>query len=567
MTHRRATTPGKTQTSANGRQGLQAKSTAVRRMTGGQALIDSIRQEGVRVVFGLPGVQMYHAVVPVLDYPDMRFITTRHEQATTYMADGFARASGKIGTSMVVPGPGLQNASAGITNAYAASSPVLVISGQVNRDKIGKNIGMLHEVNDQLDIVRPVTKWQSRVLEAEKIPSAVREAFRYLRTGRPRPVEIEIPPETLAETAEFGPYQCADIPSVTIERAAIERAADVLAGSRSPVVWAGGGVHASLACDELLDIAEYLHMPVITTSEGKGAIPDSHYLSLGVTRGRSTGESTEPLRDFFYTCDVVLAVGTRFASAQAAESQQVIQIDVDPEEIGRNHGNTIGILGDAREALVRLLEAVKALIGPRRQLLRSEFETMRADRYDNPVTQIEPQGAFVRTIRAHMPDDGILVPDMTQVGYYARSHFHVYHPRAFLTSSYNGNLGSAFPTALGAKVAMPDRAVVSISGDGGFLFNSQELATAAQYGINVVAVVFNDHAYGNVLRDMKELFDGRALGAELNNPDFVKLADAYGVAGMRANGPEELGKALGKAIEMDRPVLIEVPVGPMPSPF
>jgi acetolactate synthase-1/2/3 large subunit len=509
---------------------------------------------------------MYHAVTPILDFPDMRFVTTRHEQATTYMADGYARASGKVGTAMVVPGPGLQNASAGITNAYAASSPVLIISGQINRDMIGKNVGMLHEINDQLDIVRPVTKWQARILEAKKIPASVREAFSQLRTGRPRPVEIEIPPETLAEVTGVEPYDPEEASQIPIDDRAIEKAAELLTKSKQPVIWAGGGIHSSGASQELLQVAEYLAMPVITTGEGKGAISDSHYLSLGVTRGRSTGESKDPLRDFFYTCDVVLAVGTRFASAQANKTQKVIQIDIDQEEIGRNHGNTLGIAGDARVALADLLEALKSL-APARPSMKDKFESMRTERYNNPASEIEPQGSFVRTIRDNLPDDGILVPDMTQVGYYARTHFHVYHPRSFFTSSYNGNLGSAFPTALGAKVAMPDKAVVSVSGDGGFLFNSQELATSVQFGINVVAIVFNDQAYGNVLRDMKSIFNGRALGAELRNPDFVKLAEAYGVVGMRANGPEELGVSLRKAIDMDKPVLIEVPVGPMPSPF
>jgi len=536
------------------------------RMTGGEALIHCLYNEGVRVIFGLPGVQMYHAVIPILDYPDMKFITTRHEQATTYMADGYARASGKVGVSMIVPGPGLQNASAGITNAYAASAPVLIISGQIPRDSISKNIGMLHEINDQLDIVRPITKWQARVMEATNIPSAVQESFYQLRTGRPRPVEIEIPPEALAELAAVDTYQPADIPYPPIDGGAIEEAAEVIAGSKNPVIWAGGGIHSSGASDELLKLAEYLQIPVLSTPEGKGAISDRHYLSLGTPQGRSSGESKDSLRDFFYTCDVVLAVGTRFATAHATSSQKVVQIDVDPEEIGRNNQNTIGIEGDARQVLEQLSEALKSLTGPR-QSRKSEFERIRADRHYNPANQVEPQASYVKALRESIPDDGILVTDMTIIAYYARAHFQTYNPRSYFTSSYSGNLGSAFPTALGVKVAMPNKAVVSISGDGGFLFNSQELATAAQFGINVVAVVFNDEAYGNVKRDMNELFNNKALGVELRNPDFIKLADAYGVVGMRADGPEGLAKALKDAIDLDKPVLLEVPVGPMPSPF
>jgi acetolactate synthase-1/2/3 large subunit len=509
---------------------------------------------------------MYHAVIPILDYPDMRFITTRHEQATTYMADGYARASGKVGVAMVVPGPGLQNASAGITNAYAASAPVLIIAGQINRDRISKNIGVLHEVNDQLDIIRPITKWQARVMEAITIPSAVQESFYQLRTGRPRPVEIEMPPEALAEAADVASYQPADIPTLPINGEAIEEAAAVIAGSKNPVIWAGGGVHTSGASDELLKMAEYLQIPVLTTAEGKGAISDRHYLSLGTPQGRSTGESKDPLRDFFHTCDVVLAVGTRFATANAGSSQRVVQIDVDPEEIGRNNQNTLGIEGDARQALAQLFEAVKSLTGPR-QSRKGDFDRIRADRHDNPANQVEPQASYVRALRESIPDDGILVTDMTQVAYYARARFQTYNPRSYFTSSYSGNLGSAFPTALGVKVAMPDKAVVSISGDGGFLFNSQELATAVQFGINAVVVVFNDNAFGNVRRDQSTRFKGRVYGADLHNPDFVKLAQAYGARGVRADGADELESALVEALATDAPTLIEVPCGPMPSPF
>ncbi len=225
-------------------------------MTGGQALINSLYEEGVRVIFGLPGVQMYHAVMPVLDYPDMKFITTRHEQATTYMADGYSRASGDIGVSMVVPGPGLQNASAGITNAYSASAQVLVIAGQINKDKISKDVGMLHEINDQIDIIKPITKWQSRVLDADKIQDAVKECFYHLRTGRPRPVEIEIPPETLSDLAEFGSYIPEELSIQSIDGSSIEEAAGLLVSSVNPVIWAGGGANLSDSSDVLVELAE-----------------------------------------------------------------------------------------------------------------------------------------------------------------------------------------------------------------------------------------------------------------------------------------------------------------------
>ena len=535
-------------------------------LTGGQSLIRSLYNEGIRVIFGLPGVQMYHTIIPILDYPDMKFITTRHEQATTYMADGYARAGGKIGVAMVVPGPGLQNASAGITNAYASSSPVLVVSGQINRDKISKDIGILHEINDQMDIIKPITKWQTRVIKAKNIPSAVQKSFIKLRSGRPRPVEIEIPPETLSEISNFSSYKQAKIPLLTVNGRSLKKAATIIAKSKNPVIWAGGGIHLSGASKELLTLAEYMQIPVLTTPEGKGSISDKHYLSLGTPHGRSTGNSKDPLRDFFYTCDVILAIGTRFADTKPKHFQKVIQIDIDPEEIGRNYKNTLGIVGDARHVIPKLLKTIRNKTKPKKNK-KIVFNKMRSDRYDNPANQVEPLASYVKALRSGIPNNGILVTDMTTIAYYTRKHYQTYNPRSYFTSSYSGNLGSAFPTSLGIKVAKPNQPVVSISGDGGFLFNSQELATAAQFKINVIAIVFNDQSYSNVKRDMKEMFDNKFLGSELKNPNFMKLADSYGIIGMRANNPQVLEKSIKKAISLNKTVLIEVPIGETPSPF
>lgn len=313
-------------------------------------------------------------------------------------------------------------------------------------------------------------------------------------------------------------------------------------------------------------MAEYLQAPVITTVEGKGAISDRHYLSLGVFRGSAArGPARDVLRDYFKNCDVTLAVGTRFATAGPPKYQRVIQIDVDPEEIGRNHQNTLGVVGDARLSLIGLLACLREL-GPPKPSQKAQFEAARLERYD-PSKQLEPFASYVRAIRESLPDDGILVPDMTQIAYYSRAFYPVYEPLTYLTTSYYLNLGAAYPIALGAKVAQPNRAVIALCGDGGFQFNIQEIATAIQYKINVIAIVFNDSAYGNVLRDQQELFNGRVIGSELINPDFMKLADAYGAMGMRAHGPAELGTMLRQAIESDRPALIEVPIGQLPRPF
>ncbi|MCH8848919.1 MAG: thiamine pyrophosphate-binding protein [Chloroflexi bacterium] len=529
------------------------------KMTGGQALARSLAREGVRVIFGLPGVQLYHATDALYDEPGIRFINVRHEQATAYMADGYARASGRPGTAMVVPGPGLMNASAAIGTAYAASSPVLVIAGQVNRDLIGVDRGILHEVNDQQDIIRPVTKAAYRVLDPTEIPAVVREAFRQLRTGRPRPVEIEIPPETLAEEADIELLEPGDDTREAADQASIEEAARILAAAERPLIWAGGGVISSGASDALLRVAEHLQAPVVATPEGKGAIPDSHYLSLGAMK------RDDPMRDHLATHDVILAVGTRFAVANPTEAQRVVQIEIDPDEAGRNFANTHRVVGDARATLEALHEVLTSTSEPRPSR-RAELEAYRAGRA-GPELRVEPQDALLKAVRSAVPDDGILVAGMTQLGYYSRAFYPVYEPGTYMTSSYFGNLGYAYPVALGAKVAQPGRAVVALSGDGGFQFNVQELATAVQHNINAVVVVFNDNAYGNVLRDQMVRFNGRVIGAELHNPDFVRLAEAYGVRGVRADGPDALELALREALAIEAPTLIEVPVGPMPSPF
>ncbi|MEK7777553.1 MAG: thiamine pyrophosphate-dependent enzyme, partial [Chloroflexota bacterium] len=316
------------------------------------------------------------------------------------------------------------------------------------------------------------------------------------------------------------------------------------------------------ASDALQKLAEYLQTPVLTTAEGKGALSDRHYLCLGSVRGNDA--------DLLSQHDVILAVGTRMAiglsrgSPQLREDQKVVQIDIDPSEIGRNLKNTVGVVGDAKRTLEEL-QKILAIMTPAKASRKAEMERTKAERAKTQRVA-EPQHGFSAAIRAALPDDGILVMDMTQIAYYSRTGYPVYKPGTFITSSYFGNLGYAFPLALGVKVAKPDTPVVSVSGDGGFQYASQELSTAVQYGINLVAVVFNDNAYGNVMRDQETQFRGK-LGSELRNPDFVKLAQAYGARGVRVKSAERLESAIKEAIGLETPTVIEVPVGSMPSPW
>jgi len=528
-------------------------------MTGGEALAKSLYREGVRVMFGLPGIQMYGIMAALRDEPGIRFITTRHEQATGYMADGYARAGGEggFGTALVVPGPGLFNAAGALSTAYSASSPVLMVSGQVQRNFIGSDVGMLHEINDQMEAIKPVTKYQRRALQVGDIPQAVHDAVLAMKTGRPRPVEIEIPPETLEEWGEAELLEASNPLQPSAPAQDIEKAVEMLASAERPIIFAGGGVNLGDAHDELRAVAEHLQAGVVMTGEGKGAIDSRHPLAIG-----SALSPSSPIVEYLQTADVILAVGTRLVRAGIRPDQTIIQLDIDPEEIGRNY-YVHGLAGDASATLRSVLDGLKANGGPR-ESAADQIGTIR-DAADALAPNTQPQGTILKAIRDNAPEDTLFISGMTQVGYYSRSHWKTYRPRSFFTSGYSGNLGYAFPTGLGVKVAQPDKPVVITSGDGGFLYSSQELATAVQHNINAVVVLFNDNAYGNVSRDMDNMWGG-TYGAELHNPDFVEMAEAYGVKGMKVDEPGDVGAAVADAIQLDRPVLIEVPVGRMPQP-
>jgi len=527
-------------------------------MTGGEALAGQLRAEGVEVIFGLPGDQLMAALDALVDVPEIRYIVTRHEQATTYMADGYARAGGRPGVAIVVPGVGVYNAASGLATAYACSSPVLLVAGQVNRHGIGKDLGLLHDVHDQLEVVRPITKWAERVLAPGDVAGSVREAFRQMTSGRPRPVEIEIPPEVLVERAEVALVPPRVSEAAALDAVALEAAAARLAGARSPLIVAGGGVVLSGASGALQDLAELLQAPVVTTREGKGAIDDRHPLSVG------TMWVNRRMRPALDAADVVLAVGTRFQGIGLAPGQQLVHVDVDAEQIGRNHPADVAVAGDATSALTGLLELLAD--GPERASRADEAGAMRAAA-EQELRAVGPAAAMVEALRAGIPDDGILVCDTTTVAYMCHMHYRVYEPRTYLSTSYMGTLGFAYPAALGAKVAQPDRPVVTVVGDGGFLFASNELATAVQHGIDTVTVVFDDCAYGNSNRDQREKFAGRELGTVLRNPDWVQLAHAFGAEGVRVDDIAALPDVLSAAIAGGGSTVIAVPMDRLPSPF
>ena len=535
------------------------------KMSGGEALAKSLVREGVEVVFGIPGIQVYGIVAALRDEPGIRMISTRHEQATTYMADGYARASGEPGVALVVPGVGLYNAAAGLTNAYSRSTPVLLIAGQIPRAAIGKNIGAVHEIADQPGTVRSVTKWQQQASRPSEVPGAVFEAFRQLRSGRPRPVLIEMPPEAGVEREEVQLRNPARISRIVPSPEDLREAAQVISKSSLPLIYAGGGVARSDAEEALVKLAEATNIPVVTSSGGKGTIPDSHPLSYGSCFSpRGERQEMNQLYEVMQSADVVIGIGARFSLGNpAGEASTLVNINIDDAELTRHQANTIPLHGDARATIEALLPYLdEAGAGER----TSPLEAVRAARnliayYD--IRLKEPQYAVLEAMQRGIPEDAFIVWDVTQFGYYARTHYQVNQPKTYIDSGYSFNLGYAFPTALGVKVARPDRPVICMAGDGGFMFNSSELSTALQYGINVVTVVFRNDSYGNVARDLDDAFGG-AYGTDLHNPDFVKFAESFGAVGMRADDPMELETLIPLALERQSPVIIDVPFGEMP---
>lgn len=529
------------------------------KLTGGEALVNSLLAHGVHTLFALPGVQNDWFFNALYDAENqIRVIHTRHEQGAAYMALGYAQSTGEVGAYSVVPGPGLLNTTAALSTAYATNDKVLCLTGQIASNSIGKGYGLLHELPDQLTILRALTKWAERINSPVEVPSLVAEAFRQLATGRPRPVGLEVPPDVLAATAEVD----LTVPPMTItppplDEDALAAAGKLLAEAKQPMIFVGSG--AIPAAEAVQELAELLQAPVVSSRTGHGVVSSRHPLSL----------RTPAAHVLWREADVVLTIGSRLQNPLQNwgydENLKLIRVDVDPAEHDRIASPTVSIVARSQEAVPALVAAVAKHVGVRASRAE-EMNALKAE-IEERSAFLAPQLGFINAIRAELPDDGIYVEEMTQVGYVARFAMPVYKPRTFITCSYQGTLGWGFATALGVKVANPDKPVISICGDGGFLFTVQELATAVQHKINTVTLIFNDGAYGNVQRMQKLNYGNRVIASELRNPDFVKLAESFGAQGLRAHNPDELRQAIRRGFAADVPTVIEIPVGEMPSPW
>ncbi|MEA2936609.1 MAG: acetolactate synthase large subunit [Alphaproteobacteria bacterium] len=528
-------------------------------MSGGDAVVRSILAHGVRSIYCLPGVQSDHLFNAMFDAGDaLRVVHTRHEQGAAYMALGAALATGRPAVYSVVPGPGFLNSTAALATAFSTGARVLALIGQIPSRAIGKGHGLLHEIPDQIGILRTLTKWTERVARPQDAPLLVATAFRELDGGRPRPVGLEVPPDVLAARAEvdLAPQLAPALEPPLVEDA-IERAADLLAKAECPVIFVGGG--ALEACDEVRAVAERLAAPVVAYRRGKGVLDERHVLSHVLPGGHA----------LWARADVVLAVGTRLQLPINAwgvdDKLKIIKLDIDPEEMERIRKPEIGLVGHSARILRRLahhLAPVPAMRPDRVAASRALKERVAAG-----LSVLAPQVAYLRAIRDVLPDDGVVIDELTQVGYVARSAYETRRPRSYISSGYQGTLGWGVAVALGVKHALGDAPVVALSGDGGFMFNVQELATAVRHRIAAVNIIFNDGAYGNVRNMQRDLHGNRLIGSDLANPDFVKLAESFGIGGYRATGPEALRRALEQALARNEPALIEVPCGDMPSPW
>ena len=526
--------------------------------TGGEWVVAALGAEGVRHVFGIPGVHNLPIYDALLRQEGIAHVLARHEQGAGFMADGYARASGRPGVVVVTTGPGATNALTPLVEAQAASQPVLLLMSDVPSALVGQDMGALHEVPNQIECFRPVSRWADALRSGTEIPGAVQGAFHLFRTGRPGPVALSIPTDFLAAPVAGRLTPAGEGRRPPCDVGLLEEAARYLATARRPLLVAGGGVIAADAAGELETLARRLQAPVITSVMGRGALSEADPLWLGVLPNRRA------TKDALESADVVLAVGCRFAhrstrglllNLEFRPEQAVIQVDLDPRTIGRMHVPALGIVGDARDGLAGILAALPAA-APATDWDRTALRRARDARSPRYTALVD---GLLRALREAIPADGIVVGDQTGLNYWMEWHFPIWAPRTFLYPIGSATLGYGVPAAIGAKVAWPDRAVVAVVGDGGLLFTAQELATAAKYRLPVVFVVLNDQDYG-AIRYLQTRLYGRTGEHALVGPDVIALARAFGVEAYRAPDPEALRAVLEKALAYPGPALVEVPL-------
>ncbi len=522
------------------------------RLTGSHAVVETLHSEGVTTVFGIPGVDTLGVYDAFLDRPELNAINVRHEQSAVFMADGYARASGGIGVALTSGGPGALNTVTAMATAYNDSSAVLHVVNENPAHVRRKARGYFHDLGDQLGVFRPVTDFVAQPQLASEVPMAISLAMQALRSRRARPAMVEIAGEAFSEPWDGTLNPPMEPRRRQPEAADLDHAAAVLRAADRPVIWVGGGVIASGASTELLELAERLGAPVITAQAGKGSFPPDHELHVG------NWANERPVRELLDRSDVLLAVGTRFSYFPTGGwslklPDTIVQIDLDPAEIGRNYRVTAAVVGDAAPALQGLLDRTSDVANESRASEVSDVVSQIATGVGTP-----PEIETLDQIRSALPRDARVFNDPTTLAFWARSHWRAYEPRTWFVPSGFGTLGFAMPAAIGGKIAVPDAPSVAIIGDAGVMFTIQDLMTAVEHSVAVIVLVFNDEGYGVERRHQDHLY-GRRSGVDLQAPDFVALANAFGATGVRVDDLSAVGSAVSSALDATGPVVIEVP--------
>lgn len=522
---------------------------------------ESLIANGIDQLYCLPGIQNDGFFDSLFDRTDrITPIQTRHEQGAAYMATGAALATGRPQAFCVVPGPGFLNTTAALSTAWAVNAPVLALAGQIPLGAQGKGHGLLHEIPDQFGILERLTKSSHRITGPEDAAATLRAAFRDLKSGRPRPVGLEIAVNLWGQHAAGNGDGLQVDPEAmpALDTDTIDRAASLIAAARSPMIVVGGGAQDD--AEAVRRLASRIGAPVVAFRTGHGIVPDDEPLSIGMPVAHS----------LWADVDLVIGLGTRLQSQIMSwgqdDAMKVIHIDIDDAQIGRSAAVDVGINARLCDALPPLLTAVDSKADPNTGWL-DRVADVKARRTAEYARHLGPQLAWLGAIRDTLPPEGIFVDELTQTGYVSRFAFPTYAPRTFISTGYQGTLGYGVATALGVAHARRDVPVVAISGDGGALFTITELATAVHHRIPLTLVIFNDHAFGNVRRLQIDNYDSRLIASDLSSPNFAALATSFGAQGLTASTPDDLRGALDIAMAHDGPSVIEVPVGELPSPW
>ena len=542
-------------------------------MRAGQAIIESLRAEGVEYIFGLVGTTTNSIVTELADRSDIQFVDTRHEEGAAFMAYGYARASGKPTACVTTSGPGTINLLTGISLAYKGHAPVVVIAGDTARDYIGRDGS---QAFDLVSLFEPITNLAVQVNKTERIPELMQDAFRTALTAKRGPVFLDIPRDLIdGQTLEFDPPQPGAYRAVNThvegDALAVQQAVALLKQARHPLIIAGGGVIDSGASTDAVALAESLDMALVPSYGHNDTVPNSHRLYVGPPGGRGASEALQAMN----RADVILALGTRLNQSttnwnnSVLDSQtRIIQVDIDPQEIGRNHPVAVGIIGDAQAVARQLLSAIREEFpeGRPNPEWRATIEELAAQRKSRIESERElggdpmmPQRVYSELARV-MPRDSMVTIDAGVSAGLAYDRVQFEEPRTMFNYAGQGGLGMGLSVGLGTKLGRPDRPAISIQGDGGFLYTSQELNTAVRYGIPLVSIVLNNSCHGAEKAQQQRFYDEKYIGVDLDNPRFDQLAEVYGARGFYVERPQDIGDAVQEALAEQRPSVIEIPI-------